>query len=127
ILDVKDVIVRSNFNEQRIRVSDIAEVKDDYEKKVKSFRTNGENSLNLIVKRKGDADVLNLSDDISRIIEQYQTTYRQQGIKIIKLVDYSYYTRSLLSIVTNNAVIGFFLVLGCLFLFLNVRTAFWVA
>ncbi len=43
------------------------------------------------------------------------------------MVDFTYYTKSLLDIVTNNALIGFVLVITALFFFLNLYTAFWVA
>ncbi len=59
--DVKDVIVRSNFSGKNIRVSDIAAIENSFEKRTILTSTNGINSINLIVKRRGTTDVIDLS------------------------------------------------------------------
>ena len=125
--DVGDVIIRSNFSGKHVTVNDIAVVKDDFKTRTIISRTNGRNSINLIVKRRGTTDVIRLSRKIDTILEKYENLYKDQGIEIIKVVDFTYYTQSLLNIVRNNAVIGFVLVCIALFLFLNLHTAFWVA
>ncbi|MBN2144200.1 MAG: efflux RND transporter permease subunit [Candidatus Aureabacteria bacterium] len=126
-LEVGDVIVRSNFSGKCVRVSDVAAIRDNFKKRDRYCRTNGINSINLLVKRMGTADIIRLSEKIDRIIQKYQNAYQQQGISISKVVDYSYYTKSLLNIVNKNALIGFFLVCLCLFIFLDFRSAFWIA
>ncbi|MFC1678675.1 efflux RND transporter permease subunit, partial [Elusimicrobiota bacterium] len=127
LMDVGEVIIRSNFSGKNVLVSDIAEIKDGFEDRDIISRTNGKNSINLIVKRRGTTDVLKLSAKIDTILKKYKDIYKDRGIEVIKVVDFSYYTKSLLSIVTKNAVIGFFLVCVALFLFLNLHTALWVA
>ncbi|MCK5074674.1 MAG: efflux RND transporter permease subunit, partial [Bacteriovoracaceae bacterium] len=127
VLSVKDVIIRSNFSGEHIKVSDIAEVKLGHEKRKIISRTNGFNSINLLVKRRGTTDVIDLSKEIDKVIEKYQKTYKEKGVDIVKVVDFTYYTKSLLNIVTNNALLGFCLVLVSLFVFLNFYTAIWVA
>jgi len=126
-LDVNNVIVRSNFSGKKVRVKDIALVKDDFKKKEMVYRTNGKNSINLIIKRRGITDVIDLSDQVRDIVARYGKLYLGQGIEVRTVADFSYYTRSLLNIVTNNALIGFFLVLITLFVFLNTHSAIWVA
>ncbi len=125
--DVKNAIIRSNFSGKSVLVSDIAIVKDGFERKRIISRTNGMNSINLLVKRRGTTDTITLSKKIDKIISKYENRYKDKGIEIIKVVDFTYYTKSLLSIVRNNAIIGFFLVCLMLFLFLNFHTALWVA
>ena len=65
-LDVSNVIVRSNFSGKQIKISDIAEVKTGYKDKVLITRTNGRNSINLIVRRRGTTDVIDLSEKMPR-------------------------------------------------------------
>ena len=124
--DVSDVIIRSNFSGKHVQVKDVAIVDVAYEKPLIVNRTNGKNSLNLIVKRRGTTDVIDLSKEIDAVVKSFQDNYKAQGIEIVKVVDYTYYTNSLLKIVRNNAFIGFVLVIIALFLFLNFHTALWV-
>ncbi|MBU1918482.1 MAG: efflux RND transporter permease subunit [bacterium] len=124
--DVGDVIIRSNFSGKHVLVNDVALVDVSYEKPTTISRTNGRNSLNLIVKRRGTTDVIDLSKKIDEVVKAYQENYKDKGVEIVKVVDYTYYTNSLLKIVRNNAFIGFVLVIIALFLFLNFHTAVWV-
>ena len=126
-VSVSDVIVRSNFSGKHIKVSDIATVEEGYEKEYIKIRTNGKPSINLLIKRRGTTDIIDLSDKIDTVVKKYQKTYKSQGIDIVKVVDFSHYTKSLLNIVTSNALMGFILVLLALFIFLNFYTALWVA
>ncbi len=125
--DVEDVIIRSNFTGKQVKVSDVAAIAIDYEKRNVISRTNGINSINMIIKRRGTTDVIDLSKEIDEVITKYAQNYKKSGIEVIKVVDYTYYTKSLLNIVTKNALFGFCLVVIALFIFLNLRSAFWVA
>jgi multidrug efflux pump subunit AcrB len=125
--DVRDVIIRSNFSGKHVTVSDVATVQDGFKRRGIISRTNGRNSINLVVKRRGTTDVIKLSRKIDGILKKYENLYKDRGIEIIKVVDFTYYTQSLLNIVSNNAMIGFVLVCLALFVFLNLHTAFWVA
>ncbi|MBL6990330.1 MAG: efflux RND transporter permease subunit [Bacteriovoracaceae bacterium] len=126
-LDVKDVIIRSNFSGKGLKVKDVAKVSNSFQRRKTITKTNGINSINLIVKRRGTTDVINLSKKINSVVDKYQKTYKDRGIQIVKVVDFTHYTKSLLNIVANNALIGFILVIISLFIFLNFRSAFWVA
>lgn len=64
LIDVKDVIIRSNFSGKRIKISNVAKVVDGYKERQIYSRTNGINSINLVVKRRGTTDVINLSEKI---------------------------------------------------------------
>lgn len=125
--DVADVIVRSNFSGKNLKVNDIATIDNTFKKQEEINRTNGQEAINLIVKRKGNSDVLRLSDELNQVVKFFSKQYAAQGIEIKVVVDFSHYTRSLLNIVTTNALLGFVLVLVSLFIFLNIHTAFWVA
>ena len=127
VMDVGEVIIRSNNAGKKIKVKDVAKIVDGFRDRTLISRTNGKNSINLIVKRRGATDIIKLSEKINIILERYKNLYKKEGIEIVKVVDYTYYTKSLLNIVTNNAIIGFFLVCLALFFFLNFHTAIWVA
>jgi multidrug efflux pump subunit AcrB len=126
-LDVADCIIRGNFSGKQLKVSDVALLSDDFERRSILVRTNGRNSINLIIKRKSNSDVISLSEEVKKIITMYQKRLKLEGITLHIVVDYTRYTSVLLDIVSNNAIIGLVLVLLSLFFFLNFQTAFWVA
>ncbi|PCJ61912.1 MAG: hypothetical protein COA79_06350 [Planctomycetota bacterium] len=125
-LDVSEVIIRSNFDGKQLKVKDIAEVTMGYEKPMFLTRSNGEHCIHLTIKRSGSTDVIDLTKEIVKIVKKYQDRYSKSELKIRVIVDYTIYTKSLLRIVTMNALAGFILVVLSLFIFLNFRTAFWV-
>ena len=127
LLDVGEVIIRSNYSGRHVKVSDIAEVRENFRKREIICRTNGIDSINLLIKRRGSTDIISLSKKIDKVIGKYKENYKERGIDVVKVVDFTHYTNSLLNIVSKNAFIGFVLVVIALFVFLNLYTAFWVA
>lgn len=124
--DVKNVIVRSNFSGQQIRLQEIAEVRNSYEDHQVISRTNQKPSITLLISSQEDSDAITISDEIKKLIARYNQNL-PENIKIGITIDFSRYTKSLLGIVKSNAVIGFLLVLLCLFVFLSSYTAIWTA
>lgn len=125
-LDAGEVIVRSNFSGEQIRLEDIATLKDGFADADVLARTNQKNSINLLIRQQTGADIINISENIHKLIKRYQEQV-PDGVEVTLVSDFSRYTKSLLGIAENNAIIGFFLVLGCLVLFLTRYTALWTA
>ncbi len=126
VSDVKNIIVRSGFDGNRVRISDVAEVVDGFEKADKLFSFQGQESINVIAFKKENADILETVESIHVILEEFRTTL-PKGVQAEIIIDYSKSVKDLLSLVKNNAVIGLFFVLLVLFIFLNFRAAFWTA
>ena len=124
--DVKDVIVRSVFSGQRILVSDIAEVQDDFEKQNKIIKTNGQNCISITVSKKENADAVRVAQRIKAAADEYNKTL-PAGIKTQVIKDFSVYVNSMLQTVIQNAIVGFILVLLCLMIFLDPKVAFWTS
>jgi len=125
-LDVKDVIIRRNFDGNQIKLSQISKIEDTYEDYDVIPRTNQQNSINLLIRSQPRADIIDISNEIKELLNKTRDSL-PKGVTVDIVVDYSRYTKNLLSIVQTNALIGFFLVLGVLFLVLNPYTAFWTA
>lgn len=125
-MEVEDVIIRKNFDGKQIKVKEVADVEFTYEDYEVFPRTNKKRSINLLIRSQSGADIIDISEEIQSLVAQVRT-HLPQGVGVDVVVDYSRYTESLLGIVQNNALIGFFLVLGVLFIFLNPYTAFWTA
>jgi multidrug efflux pump subunit AcrB len=125
-LEVKDVIVRSAFSGRRILVSDIAQVRDGFEKEYKITKTNGEPCINIVVSKKEDADAVRVAGRVKKLVGEFNKTL-PKGIQAQVVRDFSRFVNAMLNVVVQNALIGFVLVLLCLMIFLHPRVAFWTA
>ncbi|MFH1347775.1 MAG: efflux RND transporter permease subunit [Candidatus Margulisiibacteriota bacterium] len=125
-LEVKNVIVRSVFSGQRILVSSVAQVKDSFEEETLLVSTNGEPCINIIISKKANADAVRVAKSVKVLLDEFNQDL-PKGIYSQIVKDYSVYVNAMLRTVISNAIIGFFLVLLCLMLFLDRRVAFWTA
>lgn len=123
---VSDVIVRSNFSGQQVQLKDIAHIQNGYEDYDVIARTNLQNSINLLIRSQASADIIDISQKIKDLVKHYRE-FLPDNVDIVIVSDFSHYTDKLLSIVKNNALIGFFMVLLTLFIFLSSYTAIWTA
>ena len=126
IEDIKNLIIRSNYTGRQVFLKDVAEVKESYSKHQVITRTNGKESINLIVRVQSKSDIIDISDDIQRLLKDLKKGF-PEGIEVNIVNNMSYYTESLLNIVKNNALIGMGFVIVCLVIFLSKSTAFWTA
>lgn len=126
LTEVADVIVRSNFEGDHIKLKDIGVIEDSFEDYDVKPRTNRNTSINLLIRSHAKSDIIDISNSIKQLIKDFEQNL-PEGATISIVSDYSYYTDSVLEIVRRNAVIGFFLVLLILILFVDRYSAFWVA
>jgi len=125
-MDVKNVIVRSVFSGKRILVSDIARIRDSFEKVDRIIKANGKPSINIVVNKKADADAVTVANSVRLLLKEFNKDL-PVGVESQVVRDFSIYVKSMLEVVINNALIGFVLVILCLMLFLDMRVAFWTA
>jgi multidrug efflux pump subunit AcrB len=125
-LEVGDVIVRSTFDGPLIKVKDLAIVRDDFEDQRLLTRVNGLSAITFRVFMKENADVIRTCDAIKDLVSAEQDQMLE-GIDPIYSNDTSRYIRTSFDVVLKNGVIGLILVIILLPVFLNFRTAFWVA
>jgi len=125
-LEVGEVIVRSTFEGPLIQVKDLAIVKDDFEDERILSRMNGKSAISFLVYIDESADVIRTCDGIKELVKK-ESKNLPQGVNIQYVNDESRYVRDSFQVVLSNGLIGLVLVLILLAIFLNVRTAFWVA
>ena len=125
-LEVGDVIVRSTFEGPLITVKDLALVKDDFEDERILSRMNGKSAISFLVYIDESADVIRTCDAIKKLVKK-ESQNLAEGVEIQYVNDESRYVRDSFDVVFSNGLIGLVLVLILLAIFLNLRTAFWVA
>ena len=124
--DIKNVIVRAHYTGSNIRVRDIADVKYDFEKETVRARFNGKSGIELIIVKKENADQIQVVDSLNELIKK-EKEFLPEGVYIITSHDTSKFVRNRLKVISQNAILGFILVLIILFIFLNFRVAFWTS
>ncbi len=122
-LEVENVILRSNFEQKRVRLHQVASVKLTEEDHKIKIRNNGEAGISLVVKKKSDADIIKTITKVKAVTagilgDKFSYSY---------VNDQSKTTRMRLGLLFNNAITGFVIVLILLFLFLDKMAAFWTA
>ncbi|HCS88642.1 MAG: efflux RND transporter permease subunit [Thiohalocapsa sp. PB-PSB1] len=125
-LDVSDVIVRVTESGTQLRVSDFARLLDAFEPQKVVSRMNGKQAISLLVYKKESADMIRTVNAIKQLVEDNKHRL-SDGVQIEYSNDASRQVRNRLSVVATNGAFGLVLVLFVLALFLDFRSAFWVA
>ena len=125
-LEVGDVIVRSNTSGAFIRVKDLAVILDDFEQERIIPRMGGRKTIAFLVTKDENADIIHTVDAIKVLVEK-EKSHLPESIQFLYTNDASLNVRNKFEIVRINGLIGLAFVLIVLWLFFNIRTAFWVS
>ncbi len=123
---VGDVIIKSTFDGPVIRLKDIASIVDGNKEETSITRVNGTKGFILRIRKQEHADVITTVDLVKEKVLNLRAKY-PTSLQVFYSSDESKHVRNRLNIVTNNGLIGLFLVLVILGLFLSFKTAFWVS
>lgn len=124
--EVKGVVVRSVFDGPVIRVDDVAQVVDTFEDPTIITRMNGRPAITFKVYKQDSADIIRTVRGVRDLAAKEQDLL-PDGVDILFADDVSYYVGNRFNVLLSNGAIGLALVVIVLALFLNVRSAFWVA
>jgi multidrug efflux pump subunit AcrB len=125
-LEVNDVIVQSTTDGTVVRVRDLAVLNDDFEPQKVQSRMNGKSAISFLVFKKESADIMRTVEDIQALVAKNRERL-PEGVSIEYSNDASRIVRNRLRVVLANGVMGLVLVLVVLAIFLDLRSAFWVA
>ena len=125
-MEVGDVIVRVTDRGTTIRVRDLAVLKDDFEPAKVLTRMNGAPTISFLVYKKESADIIRTVDAIKKLVEKNRHRL-PAGVSIEYSNDKSRLVDNRISVVAYNGFLGLALVMLMLAIFLDLRSAFWVA
>ena len=117
IEEIENLPIRSNEAGQKIFIKDVAKVKNGLEEPTYLNRINGKRGISLIILKKSNADVIDLTREVSKVVQEYANTFPEFEYSVFRDVGERVEYR--LDLLMNNLMIGFILVLCSLFLFLN--------
>lgn len=110
----------------KVYLKDIAQVVDSHKEQESFARLDKKNVVTLnVIKRSGE-NLINASDNIRAVIDEYESGVLPQGLKVTVTADQSENTRVTLHDLINTIIIGFVLVTIILMFFMGVTNAIFV-
>ncbi|MHA1540276.1 MAG: efflux RND transporter permease subunit [Alphaproteobacteria bacterium] len=126
IKDLEGIVIRSNFSGNIIKLKDIARIEDSEEEPRLLVRYNSIPVTLLNINKKSKTDTISLVDDIEERLAEFSKAY--EGKLQFNLVhNEAEKVSKRLTILSNNAITGLFIILTCLFIFLPWRIGFCAA
>lgn len=120
---VEETIIWSD-GVKRVKIKDIAQVKEGFENKTTASTYNGQEALNIFIKPTADANVLELTDKVELVFQELnEGILKKEGLKLEWVNDQRGYITQAIDLVKGNIIVGAFLACGILFIFLRSLTS----
>ena len=124
--EIRNVILRLLPDGSRLRVGDVAIVDDSSTGKGRSYFVGKNPAVSIRVDRADFGDAISMQQTVEEVASDLRATL-PEGVTIELIRTRAEAITERLFVLMDNGLLGLLLVLGLLFLFLNARTAFWVA
>ena len=122
---IRAIVLRSGPDGEALTVGDVADVLPARDAGLSYYV--GENpAVSLRVERSASGDAIGIQEDVERVAAEMEPLL-PEGTRIDLVRTLAEAITGRIGILVDNAITGLILVVGLLFLFLNARTAFWVA
>ena len=123
--DMKNIVLRSSGTGAVLKLSDVADVTDKWAETPNKTTLDGKTAISITINHTSKEDIIHISDEINKYIAEFNS--KNDIVKAQINYDMSTEIDAMQSILLNNGLMGFVLVLLFLSLFLNYRLSFWVA
>ena len=124
--DIGEIVLRSNADGSALTVADVAIVIEEGVDRDRAYFVGGASAISIRIDRSDQGDAIEIQAQVQEVAEAMIETLPPE-VKVELIRTRSEVISARLSILLENGLQGLGLVLLLLFLFLNVRTAFWVA
>ena len=124
--DIAALTLRFNDDGSPLTIGDIARIEVLGADSGRAYFVGENPAVSIRVDRSEDGDALAIQAQVEEVRDALQATL-PEGVTIDLIRTRSEAISGRLNILLDNALVGLALVVGLLFLFLNARTAFWVA
>ncbi len=123
--DFEDIVIRTNPDGTRLRLKDVATIKDGFVEGEWFSEYNNQPAITIQVMSVGSQSDLEISATVQEWVQQKQASL-PADLQIAAWADVSYYLKDRLDLMLENMVMGAALVFLILTLFLRLKLAFWV-
>jgi multidrug efflux pump subunit AcrB len=124
-IDLDYIVVKSDASGNKIRLADVATVRDRWSENPNRSYFNGRPSVTIEVSTTNSEDLITVADLTKEYIDIFNETHSNVHLDITRDSSKTIVQRT--ELLLRNGAQGIFLVLLCLALFLKPRLAFWVA
>ncbi len=124
--EIAAIALRSNPDGTKLTVADVATIRVDGVDRNRSYFVGDDSAISVRVDRSNGGDAISIQETVEEVAAEIQATL-PQGVTIELIRTRSEAITGRLNLLIDNGLTGLALVVLLLFLFLNARTAFWVA
>jgi len=124
--DIEEIVLRSNPDGSKLRIGDVARVFTEGVDRNRAYFVGENPAVQLRVNRDATGDAIGIQKIVEEVVSEMQATL-PAGTTIELVNGLAEVISARLNILLDNGLMGLGLVLLLLFLFLNARTAIWVA
>ena len=122
---LEEIVIKSNSNGGVVKLYQVADVADKWEDNPQRTFIGGEPGVVIQVQNTLEEDMITIADNVKEYIEKFNQ--ENEEVQALIVEDSSITLNQRIELLTNNGIIGFFIVLLLLAMFLHYRLAFWVA
>ncbi len=123
---IAGVVLRANADGSKLTVGDVATIRVEGPDRERAYFVGDNPALSIRVDRSDGGDAIDIQHTVEDVAEQMLASL-PLGVTIELIRTRAEEITGRLNILVDNGLVGLGLVLALLFLFLNARTAFWVA
>ncbi len=124
--DIEAIVLRSNPDGSKLLIGDVAQVFVEGTDRERAYFVGENPAVQVTVNRSATGDAIGLQKAVEEVAAEMQATL-PAGTSIDLVNTLAEVISARLDILLDNGAVGLLLVVALLFLFLNARTAFWVA
>lgn len=123
---LRDIVLRSNDDGSKLTVGDVATVSVGGTDRERAYFVGENSAISIRVDRSNQGDAIDIQASVQEVADALELTL-PEGTTVELIRTRSEAITGRLDILLDNGLVGLGLVVMLLFLFLNARTAFWVA
>ncbi len=120
-----DLVVRAGADGTVVRLADIATIRDEFEENGTFATFDGERAVLIKVLANEGEDAIDIAAEVKAFVAERAKTL-PETLHLSTFRDMSRMIQDRIDVLTKNGLLGFLLVFGLLWLFLDLRLAFWV-
>ncbi len=124
--EIAEIALRTLPDGSVLRVGDVADVAEGAVDRDRAYFVGDNPAISMRVSRSATGDAIAIQDSVARIAEQMNATL-PDGVRIELVSTRAEFITGRILLLLENGLMGLALVVVLLFLFLNARTALWVA
>ncbi|MDF3415545.1 efflux RND transporter permease subunit [Sulfitobacter sp. M57] len=124
--EIAGIVLRSNSDGSKLTIGDVATVRAEGVDRERQFFVGQNPAMSVRVDRSDRGDAIGIQEDVERVATELRANL-PAAVTVELIRTRSEAIKGRLDLLIDNGLMGLGLVVGLLFLFLNARTAFWVA